>query len=241
LAIGGRSDSVTVKNGRLSATESALIAGGRRALIDSMRITGSLDLFVGGLVLTNSVIDGRMSIERGVIVRNNLITSGVGTPWAVRVREGSFVIDNQLRCFGTTCVIIDRYGGNEVSRNVISSRGTAIRVEVGGNEVADNRVLVRTIAWIADTHPAPALVYLSGDVAIDVMSGGNNIRGNYVQPIPIGFVEDLQAFNPWRVGIRFNANGNRYGDNVIGAQVPFELGATVQIDLGGNHPLPVLN
>ena len=76
LFIGG--NSATVKNGRLSTTGGALAAGGRRSLIDSMRITGSLDLFGGGVVLSDSVIDGTMSIERGVIVRNNLITSGVG-------------------------------------------------------------------------------------------------------------------------------------------------------------------
>jgi len=122
---------------------------------------------------------------------------------------------------------------------VISSRGTAIKVGGPGNDVRDNLVLVKTIAWIADTHPEPAHVYLSGDIAIDV-GGPNNVQGNYVEPIPLNFAPDLQVFNPWRVGIRFNSSGTRYGDNVIGAEVPFDLGATVQIDLGGNHPLPVL-
>ena len=91
-------------------------------------------------------------IERGVIVRNNVISSGSGTPWAVRVSEGSFLVDNQLRCRGTTCVTIDR-SNNVVSRNVISSRGTAIKVEGGGNQVLDNMVLVKTIAWLAGHSP----------------------------------------------------------------------------------------
>ena len=232
-------NSATVENGRLSTAGRAIIGGGSRSLIDAMRITGTLDLFGGGVVLANSNISGSMMIERGVIVRNNLITSGSGTPWAVRVSEGAFVVDNQLRCGGTTCVTIDR-SNNVVSGNVISSRGTAIKVEGGGNQVFDNNVLVNTIGWVADIHLEPVYVYLSGDVAIDVAGGGNTLRGNYVEPFPIGFVPDLitQA-NPWRVGMRFTAGGNLYGDNVIGAEVPFDLGATVQRDLGGNQPLPV--
>jgi hypothetical protein len=232
--------SATAKNGHLNTTGTAVSGGGDRSLIDSMRITGSLDLSGGGVVLANSVIHGTVMVERGVIVRNNLITSDLGTPWAVRVSEGAFVVDNQLRCRGTTCVTIDR-SNNVVSRNVISSRGTAIKVEGSGNDVLDNMVLVNTIALVADTHPEPAYEYLSGDIAIDVASGSNNIVGNYVEPIPLRFQPDLQVFNPWRVGMRFTAGGNLYGDNVIGAEVPFDLGATVQIDLGGNHPLPVLN
>jgi hypothetical protein len=233
-------NSATVKNGRLNTTGHAILGGGARSLIDSMQISGSLDLFGGGVVLANSNINGSMVIERGVIVRNNLIASGSGTPWAVRASEGSFVVDNQLRCGGTTCVTIDR-SNNVVSRNVISSRGTAIKVEGSGNQVFDNMVLVNTIGWVADVHLEPVYLYLSGDVAIDVAGGGNTIRGNYVEPFPIGFVPDLiTQVNPWRVGMRFTAGGNPYGDNVIGAEVPFDLGATVQIDLGGNHPLPVL-
>ena len=36
------------------------------------------------------------------------------------------------------------------------------------------------------------------------------------------------------VGMRYTADGNFYGDNRMAAQVPFDLGGTVQTDWGGN-------
>jgi hypothetical protein len=127
---------------------------------------------------------------------------------------------------------------NVVSRNVISSRGTAIKIEGGGNEVLDNIVLVATHVWLAGESGEPFFLYSSGDVAIDVAGGGNTIRGNYVEPT---LARQETQFDPiivpWRVGIRFTSGGNRYGGNLMGADVPFELGSTVQVDLGGNHPI----
>jgi len=35
-------------------------------------------------------------------------------------------------------------------------------------------------------------------------------------------------------GIVFSRDGNFYGDNVVWAILPFDVGATVQTDLGGN-------
>lgn len=35
-------------------------------------------------------------------------------------------------------------------------------------------------------------------------------------------------------GIRFTMNGNFYGNNRVAASVPFNVGATVQTDWGGN-------
>ena len=35
-------------------------------------------------------------------------------------------------------------------------------------------------------------------------------------------------------GITFFSDGNFYGDNIVWATVPFNVGATVQTDLGGN-------
>jgi hypothetical protein len=234
LSIGG--DSATVKNGRLSTTGLALFGEGARSLIDAMRLTGRIDLYGGGQVLANSDIDGTLSIERGVIVRDNLIRSSADTAWAVRASEGAFVLDNQLRCRGLTCVTVVATS-NVVRGNVISSRGTAIKLEGVDNEVLDNTVLVKTHVWLAGESGEPGFIYLSGDVAIE-SPGRNTIRGNYVEPVIARSEPPFGPFiAPWRVGIRFTGNGNRYGDNLIGADVPFELGSTVQVDLGGNHPI----
>jgi hypothetical protein len=56
----------------------------------------------------------------------------------------------------------------------------------------------------------------------------NIIRGNLI-PAPSD-----PAIRPWLIGIQFRSNGNFYGDNIVWAIVPFDLGATVQQDLGGN-------
>ena len=179
-------DLVTVRNGRLSVTgnfvpfpfegvlRGGLIGGGRAMLIEAMRITGSVHLVGGGSVLANSFISGGVEVERGVTARNNLVTSREGSEWAVRASWGAYVLDNQLTCDGLTCVTIVG-GGSVVSKNVITSTGTAIKiVNAFSNQVLDNVVLVRTHAAAANNGPLrePFFVYRSGEVAIDVAAPG---------------------------------------------------------------------
>ena len=80
-----------------------------------------------------------------------------------------------------------------------------------GNLILDNTLLILRTG--------------TAQVAISIGGTGNIIRGNLVPP-PSVF--------PWEAGIVFFQDGNFYGDNIISAEVPFDLQGTVQIDLGGN-------
>ena len=60
---------------------------------------------------------------------------------------------------------------------------------------------------------------------IDIRGTGNVIKGNVLPPLTSQF---------GGVGIIFRQDGNFYADNLMSATVPFYLGGTVQIDLGGN-------
>ena len=60
-----------------------------------------------------------------------------------------------------------------------------------------------------------------------IISGtANTIDGNIAAPPFAGALE--------QIGMEFRADGNYYGNNRMGAQVPFSLGGTVQKDWGGN-------
>lgn len=62
--------------------------------------------------------------------------------------------------------------------------------------------------------------------AIVVEGQGNTIRDN--------LVPSCSGSPGWQTGLVFLQNGNLFGDNLIWATVPFNMGATVQTDLGGN-------
>jgi hypothetical protein len=241
--------SVTVRNGRLRTLSSAVLGGGRAVLIDALRITNvggnpahdAVDLYGAGSVLANSFINAQgqaVFAERGVTVRNNLITSEDGER-AVLAQWGTYVFDNQLTCRGDTCVTIIGHS-NVVSKNTLTSTGTAIRILGPNNTILDNVVHVRTNVFVPGGGGEPVFDYLAGEVAIEVHTSRNTIRGNFVEPLSSFSLPSAGPdFVPWQVGIRFapNSADNRYGDNLMGAQVPFDLGATVQTDLGGNEAL----
>ena len=106
-------------------------------------------------------------------------------------------------------------------------------------------MIVLTNDFVPGGGGEPVFNGLAGEVAIEVQTTRNTIRGNFVEPVsprlePPQFREPgRRDVVPWRVGILFapNSSDNRYGDNLMGAQVPFDLGATVQTDLGGNEGL----
>ena len=231
---------VTVRNGRLRTSSAAIVGGGRDVLIDAMRMTSGsgVDLYGAGTVLANSFISAQhqaVFAERGVTVRNNVITSEDGAP-AVLAQYGAYILDNQLTCEGDVCVEL-RGRSNVVSNNILTSTGTAIKIAAGNSQILDNDVILRTSMFERGGGGEPLFTPRAGEVAIDVQAGKNTIRGNFVEPtapFPLHDSFGAPLFVPWQVGIRFTSSDNRYGDNLMGAQVPFDLGATVQTDLGGN-------
>ena len=250
--------SVTVRNGRLRTLSSALLGGGRGVLVDGLRISNvggnpnhsAIDLYGAGSVIADSFIDAQgqaVFAERGVTVRNNLITSQVSSEQGTLLAQwGTFVFDNQLICKGsatTSCMLITGHS-NVVSENILTSNGTAIKIINGGsNQILDNTVHVRSNIFVPGGGGEPLFTPLAGDVAIALVgASAATLRGNVVEPaspFPLTEAPGSPNFVPWRVGIQFgpNSSGNRYGDNLMGAQVPFDLGATVQTDLGGNQGL----
>lgn len=107
--------------------------------------------------------------------------------------------------------------GNVLAGNVIDVRPTGPTVDTGfdvdGNDnvIRDNTLAVSGIV----------------DVAIVVSGSGNVLDGN---------IADRIGESPSRisVGIRFEQDGNYYGDNRMQADVPFDLGGTTQTDWDGN-------
>ena len=243
---------VTMGNGRLRSTAgTAIMGGGEAVLVERMRITveggnqssEAIDLYGARTVIADSFISahqGGVFAERGVTVRNNIIVSESSS--AVFAQYGTYIVENQLVCSGTGACLLVHGHHNFVRDNVLSSRGIAIRLFNGSNnQLLDNAVLVRTSIFEPGGGGEPLYKYFTGDVAIEVQSYGTLIRGNYVEPLTAfspnpPFEPEVQ---PWRVGLRFLplSGNNRYGDNLIGGDVPFDLGATVQVDLGGNQPL----
>jgi hypothetical protein len=105
--------------------------------------------------------------------------------------------------------------GNVVAGNFVDSPGGGPFLDIAF-EVSGNRNIVRdnTLSAAGDTG-----------VAVKVSGTGNVIDGNIVAQTPDGNVS---------VGIRFEQNGNFYGDNRMQAAVPFDLGGTTQTNWGDN-------
>jgi len=105
---------------------------------------------------------------------------------------------------------------NVVAGNLLDFPNQGPELEIGidvrgnGNVVRDN-----TLAIGGETF-----------VAMNVSGTGNVIDGN------IGAVVDTQG--SILRGIRFEQNGNFYGDNRMQTAVPFDLGGTTQTDWGDN-------
>lgn len=107
--------------------------------------------------------------------------------------------------------------GNVIAGNMLDFPNMGPELQIGfdvrgdGNVVRDN-----TLAIGGETF-----------VIMNVAGTGNVIDGN------IGPVVDPQGRIP-KKGIRFERNGNFYGDNRMNSTVPFDLGGTTQTDWGGN-------
>lgn len=107
--------------------------------------------------------------------------------------------------------------GNVLAGNVIEVQptgptvDTAFDVDGNDNVIRDNTLAVSGIV----------------NVAFDVSGTGNVLDAN---------IADRMGEPPSRisVGIRFEQDGNYYGDNRMQANMPFDLGGTTQTDWGGN-------
>ena len=193
-----------------------VLGGGRAVLIDAMRIptlVGPPALcrrFVRrGSVLANSFISAQgqaVFAERGVTVRNNVITSeGVHGPFSPQY--GAYVFDNQLTCRGDTCVtIIGRR--SVVSKNLLTSTGTAIKIMGAYQSDTRQRCARAYERFVPGGGGEPVFIGLAGEVAIEVQTTRNTIRGNFVEPVsprldlPIS-EPGRRDVVPWRVGIQF--------------------------------------
>jgi hypothetical protein len=216
---------VTIRNGRIVAAGFfATEASGAGTLIEHMRVSVEAGYAIGlmgrGTVLTDSDVstdnDG-VAVRAGddTIVRENRLQGMVA---AVVSSSGTTVADNLLSgCREAPCIIVDG-ANNIVSGNILSAasgaapRGILIRGD--HNQVLDN-----------------AFKSNIGSTAITVDGQGNIIRDNLV--IEMRTHPGIAAVG-WETGIAFLRDGNFYGDNVVWATTPFNVGATVQTDLGGN-------
>jgi hypothetical protein len=121
------------------------------------------------------------------------------------------ITDNKFVC-GDDCVLItgdnNIFARNSARSNWESATAPIIVISGSNNLVNDNNVF--------DAFPNGTAMLISGT--------GNIIRGTFIKSPTL----------EWPVGIEFTQDGNAYGNNHVTAVVPFELGGTVQTDLGGN-------
>jgi len=217
LAVSG--DLVTVRNGTLSACcEGAAAFGstGNGTRLEHLEVSGQEPMQLEGAdaVITGSGIHARWGItinERSVVQRSAL---SCRTFCLTLQGDGNEVIDNRFG-FGDADFVVKVDGdANLIEGNVIDNDfvipGTAYAVDGNRNVIRDNTI--------------------SGggaNFAFAVRGTGNTLDGNIV-------AAPGEASLATRVGIDFTADGNYYGDNRMGAVVPFNLNGTVQTDWGGN-------
>ncbi len=223
-------ENVTIRNGRLIVRSGfAIEATGEGTVVD--RIVVRVDPAVGGLnsrgvslhrhrsTLVNSDISVReaLAVNAGddTIVRDNRIESD----WVpIRTATRTWVTGNDVQC-GRACVLVDGTD-NVISHNkmtetmVVGTEG--VTIFGNNNHVEDNVFLTHCIGSGATFGRA-----------ISVEGQGNTVRDNLV---PAG----CAGTSWWASGITFHRDGNFYGDNIVWAGSPFNVGATVQTDLGGN-------
>jgi hypothetical protein len=225
---------VTIRNGRVTGGAGPVIrVSGAGTLIERVRVFTSMGTVVSlagsRSTLADSVVRGNeysssVAAGDGTIVRGNYVS---GSRSGIRASSRSALLENELLCFGApgdTCINVEG-ADNIVDRNQITvawnslHHGVSIRGDY--NHVMGN-------VFFASCGPqgsSPA----GGGTAIIVEGQGSTVRGNLVPARSCG------GTSGWETGIAFLRDGNFYGDNIVWATVPFNLGATVQTDLGGNN------
>ena len=220
--ISSSGSNVTIRNGRVSGRGTAIAVSGAFTRIQNVRASvdegKAINLGGSGSVLTDSVasVGGggsggtAVSAGSGTIVRGNFI-SGLSSA-AIAMGYGATVTDNVVSgCVDEPCIVVSA-DNNIIARNRIDS------IEAANGEglwiVGNHNIAVENVFRGCGQRPA-----------ILVEGQGNTIREN-LAPKCEGEVGG--------VGIAFLRDGNFYGDNTMWATVPFNVGATVQSDLGGN-------
>jgi len=215
---------VTLRNGRIEGIGQGVLVEGDDVVIHGMHIESFESyaiLLFGGLnaVVRNSWLrSGAESITLIVdggeaIIRGNYISGGPGfEAGALSVAAANANIsDNSIFCNGTvSCVRLSAAGGNVFANNTLRTgepEETTLLLVQDGNLVINN-VLVGV---------------RSEGGGMWVQGTGNLIEGNKITS-----GGDLL----W--GIRFDQDGNLYGNNKVAGDIPFDLQGTVQVDLGGN-------
>jgi hypothetical protein len=217
LAVSG--DQVTVRNGTLSACcEGAAAFGstGNVTRLEHLEVSGqeTMQLEGASTTITDSDIHARWGItvnERSVVQRNSL---GCRTACLTLQGDGNALIDNRFGFADADFVVKVGGDANVIERNMMDNDfavpGTAYTVDGDRNVIRDNTITGG-----------------GADLAFEVRGTANTLDGNIVAP-------PGEASRATRVGIDFTADGNYYGDNRMGAIVPFNLNGTVQTDWGGN-------
>ncbi|HEY3519107.1 MAG TPA: hypothetical protein VGL98_18800 [Gammaproteobacteria bacterium] len=216
---------VEIRNGRLSACCDGAVAVhstgvGTRLHRLSMFSFETMTFEADSASLTESILSLRQEVRfagQSNLERNNLFCNR-GFQCARLLGDGNKVRGNQIHLFqGGGIAIVG--GGNVVADNVIDV-STAVdagaAIEVGG----DNNVVRGNTALLGGVTSA---VYVIDGTA-------NTLDGNIAAP-PSGTTIPTQ---PARTGMLFTVDGNYYGNNRMGAEVPFALGGTTQTDWGGN-------
>lgn len=220
VAIAG--DRVTVRNGRLKGRPISALAfrsTGGTTVVDSVNVEASANSsFEGnGTIIRNSQFTAKGGLAvTGTGSRIELSDISCNQGW-LSVGPAAQVRDNRL--LGIQGKTIEIKGdGTLLKNNTVSNWQTFdVAVAVAGN---DNSILENTLQF-----GSPEL----SSLAIRVTGTRNVIRGNLAVPqVP------PSAQPRWAVGIRFQQDGNFYGNNQMAATVPFDLGGTVQTDWGGN-------
>jgi len=208
--ISGQADSTIAIHSTGHATEFdnlTVYSGDRGIVLDGFNphVTRS---FIGGITGLHMSAPGAI-VERSTIgCRSRCLVTG----------EQGQVLFNRISASEGNAVRLG--AGNTFSSNVIEvgeGEGSGIAVIGNGTVVLDNSLRL---------EQAP----IRQSIAIVVDGSRNVLRGN----IALAGWDEPQNRGPWAVGISFMKDGNVYVGNQMEALVPFDLGATVQTDLGGN-------
>jgi hypothetical protein len=158
---------------------------------------------------------------------------------AARVNGSSATIENTFISCGVFGGLILTSDDNKLLDSRFQLGGDRSSVRIGGNR---NVVVGNLIEWGGE----PPLVV---EVAIDIRGNANVVRDNTVAAAGVSVVvnvagtsnvidgnigADMGDARTIGVGIRFEQDGNFYGDNRMDARVPFDLGGTTQTNWGGN-------
>jgi hypothetical protein len=155
----------------------------------------------------------------GSVLTRSIVRAGENI--ALYAEDRTIVRDNDFMCVSdASCIAVE--GNNTIFRGneLHIQSGTAppsFMIRGDFNHVLDNVYSHRECA--------PYGIGYIND-AMRISGRGNTIRNN--------LITSRCGVPEWTNGIVFFDDGNFYGDNIVWAVVPFNVGATVQTDLGGN-------